>query len=292
MAPSFQVIDDNIVPHDGTYDKITPREHTVRNAMLVMTIASPFFGSFIVWLFSGKGWSYKSFWSYPRLAMLWFWSVGIFGTVVFYQRGMTNRTTFMFAILHTQVEILLNALLLKVTARNSLLLAGLWGLVLFTATLALPNISLVYMTASVFGGGNDLVAVLLLAYGKKWLYALGALAHMSSAVLVFVDSAIFLNVVSYNTLSFISLWLHIGFTAAAILRDSKMRDEGFVQLPLMDHHDEGEQAAAASVGHDDQLTDTQNPMHDVKVPTNVLRAIIGISLLSSGFTTVGIYSYA
>ncbi|KAJ7926900.1 hypothetical protein B0H13DRAFT_2313151 [Mycena leptocephala] len=290
MAPSFQVIDDNIVPHGGSYDAITPREHTVRNAMLVMTIASPFFGGFIVWLFSGKGWSYKSTWSYPRLAILWFWSVGIFGTLVFYQRGMTNRTTFMFAILHTQIEILMNALLLKVTVRNSLVLAGLWGLVLFTATLALPNISLVFMAASVFGGANDLVVVLLLGYGKKWLYALGALFHVSSAVLVFVNSAIFVDVVSYNTLTFISLWLHIGFTAAAILRDSKIRDEGFVQLPPVDHDGELEQASSA--GHDVQLTDTQNPMHDVKVPTNVLRAIIGISLLSSSFTTVGIYSYA
>jgi hypothetical protein len=84
--------------------------------------------------------------------------------------------------------------------------------------------------------------------------------------------------------------LHIGFTAAAILRDSKIRDEGFVQLPPVDQDGELEQASSA--GHDAQLTDTQNPMHDVKVPTNVLRAIIGISLLSSGFTTVGIYSYA
>lgn len=84
--------------------------------------------------------------------------------------------------------------------------------------------------------------------------------------------------------------LHIGFTAAAILRDSKIRDEGFVQLPPVDHDGELEQASSA--GHDAQLTDAQNPMHDVKVPTNVLCAIIGISLLSSGFTTVGIYSYA
>lgn len=60
--------------------------------------------------------------------------------------------------------------------------------------------------------------MLLLGYGKKWLYALGALFHVvrpfysgpclvvltngkSSAVLVFVDSAIFVDVVSYNTLS-------------------------------------------------------------------------------------------
>jgi hypothetical protein len=60
---------------------------------------------------------------------------------------------------HRQIEILMNALLLKVTVRNSLVLAGLWGLVLFTATLALPNISLVFMAASVFGGANDLVVV-------------------------------------------------------------------------------------------------------------------------------------
>jgi hypothetical protein len=145
----------------------------------------------------------------------------------------------------------------------------------------------------------------------------------SSAVLVIVDSAIFVDVVSYNILStftlfrplshflkyhipaFISLWyvhplspfslltifprLHIGFAAAAILRDSKIR-EGFVQLPPVDHDGELEQASSA--GHDAQLTDTQNPMHDVKVPSNVLRATIGISPLGSGFTTVGIYSYA
>lgn len=111
MPPSFQVIDDTVVPHGGSYDTITPREQTVRNAMLVVTIVAPILGSFIIWLFSRKGWSYRSSWSYPRLAILWFWciptfflilmhsfvysfcrSVAIFGTLVFYQRGTTNRT--------------------------------------------------------------------------------------------------------------------------------------------------------------------------------------------------------
>ncbi|KAJ6534964.1 hypothetical protein B0H19DRAFT_1271636 [Mycena capillaripes] len=288
MPPSFQVIDDNVVPHGGSYDTITPREITVRNAMLVMTIAAPILGSFIIWLFSPKARSYRSFWSYPRLAILWFWSVAIFGTLVFYQRGMTNRTTFMFAILHTQVEVLINGLLLNFTVRNSLVLAGFWGFVLFTAALALPNISLVFIVSSVLGGANDFVVVLLLAYGRKWLYAAGALFHVISAVWVFVDSAIFLNVVLYNTLIFISLWLHIAFTAAAILRGSHIPDGGFVQLPLVDHHGEGE-------GHsmsDDQLADVQNPMHDVKVPIWAFRAIIVISLLGSSFITTLIYVFA
>jgi len=60
--------------------------------------------------------------------------------------------------------------------------------------------------------------VLLLAYGKKWLYAAGALFHVVSpclliplwlvptkgqlsAVWVFVDAAIFVHIVLYNTLS-------------------------------------------------------------------------------------------
>ncbi|KAJ7898334.1 hypothetical protein B0H14DRAFT_3424708 [Mycena olivaceomarginata] len=287
MPPSFQVIDDNVVPHGGSYDTITPQEHTVRNAMLVMTVAAPILGSFIIYLFSGKGWPYRSSWSYPRLEILWFWSVAIFGTLVFYQRGMTNRTTFMFAILHTQVEVLMNGLLLNFNVRNSLVLAGLWGLVLFTATLALPNISLVFIASSVLGGANDFVVVLLLAYGKKWLYAAGALFHVISAVWVFVDSAIFLNVVLYNTSMFISL-LYIMLTTAAILRDTQIADTGFVQLPLVDHHSEAE-------GHsisDGQLTNVQNPMHDVKVPTWALYAIIVISLLGSSFITVLIYVFA
>ncbi|KAJ7859353.1 hypothetical protein B0H14DRAFT_2577264 [Mycena olivaceomarginata] len=288
MPPSFQVIDDNVVPHGGSYDTITPQEHTVRNAMLVMTVAAPILGSFIIYLFSRKGLSYRSFWSYPRLAILWFWSVAIFGTLVFYQRGMTNRTTFMFAILHTQVEVLMNGLLLNFTVWNSLVLAGLWGLVLFTATLALPNISLVFIASSVLGGANDFVVVLLLAYGKKWLYAAGALFHVISAVWVFVDSAIFLDVVLYNTSIFISLWLYIVLTTAAILRDTQIADTGFVRLPLVDHHSEAEEHSIS----DGQLTNVQNPMHDVKVPTWALYAIIVISLLGSSFITVLIYVFA
>ncbi|KAJ7883139.1 hypothetical protein B0H14DRAFT_3433015 [Mycena olivaceomarginata] len=244
MPPSFQVIDDNVVPHGGSYDTMTPQEHTVRNAMLVMTVAAPILGSFIIHLFSRKGWSYRSSWSYPRLAMLWFWSVAIFGTLVFYQRGMTNRTTFMFAILHTQVEV-----------------SHEW-----------PSVE--FHCPELFGTGGPL-GVLLLAYGKKWLYAAGALFHVISAVWVFVDSAIFLNVVLYNTSIFISLWLYIVLTTAAILRDSQIADTGFVRLPLVDHHSEAE-------GHsisDGQLTNVQNPMHDVKVPTWALYAIIVISLL-------------
>lgn len=54
---------------------------------------------------------------------------------------------------------LINGLLLNVTARNSLALAGLWGFVLLTATLALPNISLVFIVSSVLGGANDFVVV-------------------------------------------------------------------------------------------------------------------------------------
>ncbi|KAJ7917276.1 hypothetical protein B0H13DRAFT_1870456 [Mycena leptocephala] len=99
-----------------------------------------------------------------------------------------------------------------------------------------------------------------------------------------------LHFLKYHIPAFIYLCLHIGFTAAAILRDSKIRDEGFVHLTPVDH--DGELEQTSSVGHDAQLTDTQIPMHDVKIPTNVLRATIEISVLSSGFTTVGIYSYA
>jgi hypothetical protein len=53
----------------------------------------------------------------------------------------------------------MNGLLLNLNVRRALLLAGLWGFVLFTATLALPNISLVFIVSSVLGGANDFVVV-------------------------------------------------------------------------------------------------------------------------------------
>jgi hypothetical protein len=77
MAPSFEIIDDHIVPHGGSLDDITPRENNVRNAMLVITFAAPISGAFIVWLFSERGWSYYSTWTYSRLSILWFLYVAI-----------------------------------------------------------------------------------------------------------------------------------------------------------------------------------------------------------------------
>jgi hypothetical protein len=82
--------------------------------------------------------------------------------------------------------------------------------------------------------------------------------------------------------------LYIVLTTAAILRNTQIADTGFVRLPLVDHHSEAE-------GHsisDGQLTNVQNPMHDVKIPTWALYAIIVISLLGSSFITVLIYVFA
>jgi hypothetical protein len=56
----------------------------------------------------------------------------------------------------------------------------------------------------------------------------------------------------------------------------------------MDHHGEEEGHSVA----DDQFAEMQNPMHDVKVPTWALRAIIVISLLGSSFITALIYVFA
>lgn len=101
--------------------------------------------------------------------------------------------------------------------RKALVLATVWGLLLYVATLALPSMSQVFFVASILGGANDLLIVwrfsdyhqsrltisqfLLLAYGKQWVYAIGALFHVLSAVIVFADSVIFFNVVLFNILS-------------------------------------------------------------------------------------------
>ncbi|KAF8652322.1 hypothetical protein AX16_004449 [Volvariella volvacea WC 439] len=271
---TFSVVNDTIVPTGGDYSQLTPREATVRNAMLVVTLAAPVLGSFIIWLFSAKGWSYASTWTFSRLAIMWFWSVSLFGGLVFYQTGKTNRFTFIIAVFHTSIEVLINSLYLHLNFRQALKLAGLWGLLLFTTTLASETIVGVFYWVATFGGAGDTLPVFLLAYGKKWWYALGALGHMIGAVLVFTDAAIFFNVVTFNVLTFLALWTHVGATVIAILNDSPVKDTtDNIQLPLTS--DEIQVVSSPSPKKEQWPS---NPLWDVFIPKKMLAIMIGASL--------------
>ncbi|KAJ7590023.1 hypothetical protein C8J56DRAFT_1163739 [Mycena floridula] len=259
MPHSFQVVNDTIISHGGSYDDLTPREIAVRDAMLTTTVLAPFMAAVVVGLFTRKR---SSIWAFSNLSILWFLSVGFVGMFFFYQRGVATRTTMMLAILHTQIEVLINSLLLKASFRQGLAITAIWGFVLYFLVLALPSITGAFFATTIMGGAGDFLMFLIFAYGRKKLYALGAFFHVVNAVWIFADSAIFIEVVLYNTLTFVAVWLHLGFTTAGIIQDS------------------------------DVEKDRSNPMHDIVVPRKDLVILIGVSLLGSTGISVIIYLLA
>ncbi|KAJ7209988.1 hypothetical protein GGX14DRAFT_394791 [Mycena pura] len=145
MPPSFRVIDDNVVPHGGSYDTITPREHT-------RLFSAP----------SSFGVSRAKAGRIEGCHVLRYCGSGNdlpFDPITFihYESTAWNDEPSSGIMVDRQVEVLMNGLLLKFTVRKSLILAGLWEFVLFTPTLALPSISLVFIATSVLGGANDFV---------------------------------------------------------------------------------------------------------------------------------------
>ncbi|KAF8637807.1 hypothetical protein AX16_010725 [Volvariella volvacea WC 439] len=138
----MSIVNDTIVTHEGSFD-LTPREDNVRDAMLIMRIAAPIIASVIIWIFSPKGWSYSSAWTFNRLAIIWFWSVGIVGLWVHFQERKTTRATLVLAILHTQVEVLINSLLLGLSLGKAATLAGIWGLITYPPTLMVPSMKVI-----------------------------------------------------------------------------------------------------------------------------------------------------
>ncbi|KAJ7599557.1 hypothetical protein C8J56DRAFT_916891 [Mycena floridula] len=283
MSHSFEVVNDTIISHGGSYDYLTPREIAVRDAMLIMTILAPFMAAVVVGFFSRRK---SSVWTFPNLSILWFLSVGCVGIFFFYQRGVATRTTMMLAILHTQIEVLINSLLLKASLRKGLTITAIWGFVLYLLVLALPSITGTFFATTIMGGAGDFLMFLILAYGRKYLYAIGAFFHVFNAVWIFVDSAIFIEVVLYNTLTFVAVWLHLAFTTAAIVQDSDVETDGQIQLPT------SETRVGESSELFDAVKDRSNPMHDINVPTKVLVTLIGVSLLGSTGISVIIYLLA
>ncbi|KAF8652325.1 hypothetical protein AX16_004452 [Volvariella volvacea WC 439] len=292
----MKIINDTISPSAGPYG-LTPHEENVQDAVLVMEIVAPIMASFLIWVFTNKEWTYVSTWTYNRLSMFWFWSVAIFGIFTHFQHGVTTRTTFMIGILHTQIEVLIAGLFLHFNFRQAVIASGVWGLVLYTFTIILPSIDLVWFTVAVFSGALDIFLVLLLAYASKWRYATGALMHALSAVLVLAQSVIPLNTVFYSCASFIALWLHIGFTTISILADAPIASAmGYIQLPSSmmklkpSTSPNSSGGGLADIAKEIEMRKRANPLRDVKIPQESLWAL-GLGSVVSSLGVAMLLSY-
>ncbi|KZV88164.1 hypothetical protein EXIGLDRAFT_839431 [Exidia glandulosa HHB12029] len=245
----IKIIDDTIQSTGTPYDALTPFEQHTREAMLAITVLAPLTGAFIAAAFAPRAKRdqphgcpdferqmrmreelshfdrhkemermhlHKPL-RFNRLVAYWFISIGIFGSVVYLQSGRTTRTTFVLAVFHNQVEVLLNCLLLKRSYQNSIAAAFVYGFIMYPIVLFASSMAWVFIGAAIVGGANDFLIVCILLYGRQWLLAAGALAHVFSAVAVFTCTIDNFGVLPYNLCIFLGLWIHIALTVTGIL---------------------------------------------------------------------------
>ncbi|KAH8917072.1 hypothetical protein BT69DRAFT_1249248 [Atractiella rhizophila] len=215
----IHITNDTIVPAHNGYPYLTPRENHIRDALLIVSLFGPITGAAVILYYTRKA---RIHWNFPHLTVLWMLSVSIFGTILHFQAGHTSRLTFIFAVFHTQIEILITSLLLKQSAPIGLFAAWLWGFVLYTSTLLSGSMQTVFVWAALFGGGNDVFMALLLLYGQQYLYAIAFFSHLASAIVAFTNTLIFIPIVPYAALVFFSLWPFVGLTSIAILRSESI----------------------------------------------------------------------
>ena len=219
MAP-IQLINDAIVSLGKQYADYDAHEHAVRDAMFVMTCVLPILGTGIVLLTRDGWWKQHQRLSIQTVSAAWLFSITIFGIIIYLQHGVTTRTTFIFAVFHEQVEVLLDCVLLGFTARRAFTYTWLFGLVMLFAVLVVPTMSQVFIVAAIIGGGNDALIALLFLYGKQWWFAFAALGHLASAIMVFTEVIRNIGVVPYNAIIFLTVCAHTGFTVIGIMQAS------------------------------------------------------------------------
>jgi len=164
------------------------------------------------------------------------------------------------AILHEEIEVVLDCVLLGLSTRTTFAVTWIFSIVLFSVTLLAPSMSTVFMTSSVIGGGNDFLIFLLLLHGRQYWLALGALGHVFSAVVVFTEVIKNFGVIPYNFLIFLGLSAHVGFTVMGILS----------QTEKLDSYDEP----------------SGNPLAGVKFTVRTFLTLVGYSLVGSTIITL------
>jgi len=216
--PAIHVVNDTIIPapSDPFSRGLTPREAQVRAAFFILGVGTPIVGALFALFVNGRWWLRKYFWSYQRLCAIWFITVSAFAIIVYALPGQATRSSITLAIIHEMLEISIIALLLGSTASQALIGAMLLGLLGFTVTFAFNDISYVYLIGVILGGTGDFLMPLLLFYGKQPVLAVGSLAHVAAALLVFTEFVHDIGIVTFNVLSFFAVWLHVGFIIAGL----------------------------------------------------------------------------
>jgi hypothetical protein len=99
MAP-IQLINDTIVAVGKQYADYSAHEHSVRDAMFVLTCVLPMLGMGLVLLTRDGWWKQHQRLSLQTVGAAWLGSITIFGIMIYCQHGITTRTTFILAVFH------------------------------------------------------------------------------------------------------------------------------------------------------------------------------------------------
>ncbi|KZV88166.1 hypothetical protein EXIGLDRAFT_722940 [Exidia glandulosa HHB12029] len=243
-----------------------------------MTCALPMFGAGLVLLARDGWWKRHARLSIQTVVAAWLASITAFGIMIYFQHGATTRSTFVLAVMHEQIELLLDCVLFGLPARHCFAITWLFGAVMILAVLTVPSMSTVFMLSSIIGGGNDGLMVLLFFYGKQYWFAFAAFGHVVSAVMVFTEVIKNIGVVTYNAIIFISLCIHVGGTVMGIMQlaSSSGSDSGsYEQLPSP-HHDDAENANHG----------IPNPLASTAWTREVLQKLVCLALFGSTGVTV------
>lgn len=217
MAPPIHVINDTIIPSGPSYADMSPRDIDVRNAMFLLTVSAPIIAAAVLLLAPAPRTWARGLWSFPKILAAWFLSIGGVGIWLYATPGRSDRSTFVIAILHGQLEVLINCMLLNISPYNALAISWLWGMIDYALAFILLDVRTAFMTTAIIGGANDFLITSLLFYGKQYGFALGGLAHVVSAVNVFTGIVDNFGVGTYNIISFFGLWINIAFMVAGVL---------------------------------------------------------------------------
>jgi len=327
----IKIIDDTIVSGGESYSRLSPREVHTREAMFAVTVLAPLAGAVMSLFFmpnptlhvvSPKRKQHdRDYLSFRGLTTWWFLSIGLFGTLVYFQQGYTDRFTFVVASFHNMIEVLITSHLLHIPYKPAMLITICYGFIMLPIVLFAPTMGYVFVVAAVVGGGIDFLMVLLLLWAKQWVFFIGALGHVWSAVSVFADCIDNFGVLPYNLAIFFGIWSHIGFTLIGILYarelhhmerncgscfhkpkhlqphavHTPLNGNGFTNGHHMHHstsaqhlqekHHEEEKNLHHREDeermHDPEQCCAENPMAHVKIGKGLLIAMVVISLVSS-----------
>ncbi|KAG9024756.1 hypothetical protein FRB95_011129 [Tulasnella sp. JGI-2019a] len=269
MYSKLKVVNDTIWATGTGVDEYTHREVNVRNAMFVLTCIMPVVAAAFAF-FGTPHWSRRfTLFSFSKIVSLWFLSIGVVGIAIFYLPGQAPRILFIWAILHGQIEVVLNMLLLGFKGPQALAATWVFGLVQYGLTLSVKFPLTVFVIAAIVGGANDFLIFEALWVGGQKGLAAGAMCHIIGAVTVFVGIGVNIGVVPWNAITFFSLWGHIFFMLRYILAGPIVVKDPTVPEAELEYEDQ-----------------PNNPLQHFHFSGALIAKLIGFGLVNSTVVTL------